>query len=407
MGINQEVQPMPLKNAVGHMSLAVIGASVVVLGASLPAVASTRTGSEDASPYHVHVVIAGSSLSHTFTPVGSERSKSEPITQPDDIAWLDGNVFVTFQNGVGPQGTPSPSGNLDSTIVEISPNGRAVAQWDLRGHCDGLTADPAIGSVIATVNEDANSSLFTIDPSSVARHALQHYFYNLSPLPHFGGTDAISIDDGEILISASAPGTSDGSPPAPNAAYPAVYAVTLDAHNHVAVLRSVFRDEARATIANTGSSEGRHVRLALTDPDSNEIVPSSSPRFTGSFMLDSQGDKEQIYVPDPAAQHPALWVLSLTQSIDDTAWATDTDGTLYATDTTNDTVDAVRGDFAVGSAFVAVTPCDANAAPPSCNNTPPSPSNWLGQLDMWTGRIAHVSLRGADLEPKGMIFIAS
>jgi hypothetical protein len=231
------------------------------------------------------------------------------------------------------------------------------------------------------------------------------YFYNLSPLPHFGGTDAISIDNGEILISASAPGTSDGSPPPPNASYPAVYAVTLDARDHVAVVRSVFRDEAIASIANTGSSEGQHVRLGLTDPDSNEIVPASSPRFAGRFMLDSQGDKEQIYVADPAANHPSLWVLSLTQSIDDTAWATDSGGTLYATDASNDTVDAVRGDFAIGSAFVAVTPCDANSAPPSCNNPAPSPSNFLGQLNMWTGQIAHVTPQGADLEPKGMIFV--
>lgn len=397
---------MPLKNTIGHISLAAVGASVVVLGANLPVLATTRSGSEHASSYRVHVIIAGTSLSHTFTPVGSQKSKSEPITQPDDIAWLDGNVFVTFQNDVGPQGTPSPSGNLDSTIVEINSSGHAVKHWDLRGHCDGLTADPSIGSMIATVNEDANSSLFTIDPSSGARDAVQHFFYSLSPLPHFGGTDAISIDNGEILISASAPGTSDGSPPAPNAAYPAVYAVTLDSRDHVAVVRSVFREEATATVANTGSSEGRHVKLGLTDPDFNEIVPSAGPRFAGSFMLDSQGDKEQIYVPDPAASHPALRVLGLSQSIDDTAWATDAEGTLYTTDTANDTVDAVRGDFPAGSAFVAVTPCDANAAPPSCNNTPPPP-NWLGQLDMWTGQIAHVSLRGADLQPKGMIFVAS
>jgi len=35
--------------------------------------------------------------------------------------------------------------------------------------CDGLTADPVLRRLIATVNEDANSSLDTIDP--VARTA--------------------------------------------------------------------------------------------------------------------------------------------------------------------------------------------------------------------------------------------
>ena len=38
------------------------------------------------------------------------------------------------------------------------------------------------------------------------------------------------------------------------------------------------------------------VRLALTDPDSNEDVPSYAPRFAGEFMLTSQGDQEQIFV---------------------------------------------------------------------------------------------------------------
>jgi hypothetical protein len=405
---------MLLKSTIGHLSVAGVGAAALVLSANSVASAS-QGGPGAASPYHVHVLVAGASLHHSFIPVGSGKHLSEPLTQPDDIAWLNGNVFVTFQNDVGPQGTPSPSGNLDSTIVEISPSGHAVAQWEVRGHCDGLTADPAIASVIATVNEDANSSLFTIDPTAGAHGTVEHYFYNLSPLPHFGGTDAISIDDGMILISASAPGTSDGSPPAPNAAYPAVYAVTLDAHDHVAVVRTVFRDEAAATVANTNSAQhGQSVRLALTDPDSNEIVPSTSPRFAGSFMLDSQGDREQIYVGDPGASHPSLMVLELTQSIDDTAWATDSGGTLYATDAANDTVDAVHGNFPLGSAFVAVTPCDANSAPPSCNNTPPSPVNFLGELNMWTGQIAHVQLQGAhvqlqgaDLQPKGMIFVAS
>jgi hypothetical protein len=57
------------------------------------------------------------------------------------------------------------------------------------GHCDGLTADPSIGQVIATVNEDANSSLFTI---AVGSGRVMHYAYN-KPLPHNGGTDAISV----------------------------------------------------------------------------------------------------------------------------------------------------------------------------------------------------------------------
>jgi hypothetical protein len=61
----------------------------------------------------------------------------------------------------------------------------------------------------------------------------------------------------------------------------------------------------------------------------------------------------------------------------------------------------------VGDAFEAVTPCDAHSAPATCSDTPPFPPNSLGLLDMSTGHIPHVSLRGANLQPKGMIFIAA
>jgi hypothetical protein len=52
----------------------------------------------------------------------------------------------------------STSGNLSSTVVEFN-SGTVLHQWDITGKCDGLSADPATGQVIATVNEDLHSSL--------------------------------------------------------------------------------------------------------------------------------------------------------------------------------------------------------------------------------------------------------
>jgi hypothetical protein len=97
-----------------------------------------------------------------------------------------------------------------------------VSQWDIVGKCDGLTADPQTGKVIATVNEDANSSLYLIQPGTPAP---VHYEY-VRPLPSGGGTDAISIYNGKVLNSGSAPGTTGA--PAPQATYPAVYIATFD-----------------------------------------------------------------------------------------------------------------------------------------------------------------------------------
>jgi hypothetical protein len=176
--------------------------------ASAPS-AAENLDSPPAGVFTVHVILSGSTLTHSFTPQGGTAPMTEPLTNPDDITLLGNDIFVGFQNGVGPQGQASADGNLDSTVVELKKNGDPVDQWDVQGKTDGVTADPKTGEVIATVNEDASSSLYTIDPTAPAGAQVTHYGYN-EPLPHFGGTDAISIYLGQILISASAPGATGG-----------------------------------------------------------------------------------------------------------------------------------------------------------------------------------------------------
>jgi hypothetical protein len=177
--------------------------------------------------------------------------------------------------------------------------------------------------------------------------------------------------------------------------------VTFDPATLVAGIRPVFYDEARATVANAG--QHGQVRLALTDPDSNEVVPSSAARFAGDFMLTSQGDKEQIFLRQAAEPNPHLSVLRLSQSVDDTAWATSEAGQLDTTNNAAGTVDAISGHFTPGSVFVAVTPCDANGAPATCPG-PGYPPNYLGVLNPRTGHITRVPVHGAALAPQGMLF---
>jgi hypothetical protein len=377
-------------------TLVVAGTAVsVVLGM---VVLALPAGAQALRTYQVRQVISGKSLHHWYTRAGSAAKHREALTQPDDITMAGGKLFTGFQNGVGPQGQASADGNRDSTIVEFTPNGRVVRQWDIRGKCDGLTADPVTGQLIATVNEDLHSSLYRINLRS---GRVTHYRYS-RPLPHHGGTDAITFYHGMMLISASAPGTTGAA--APNPAYPAVYAVTLNHSSHVAFVRPLFYDESQATAAN-GPHVGKTVRLGLTDPDSNEAVPSAAPRFAGDFMLTSQGDLEQIYVHRAGTKAQHLSVLTLSRSVDDTAWATARHGAFYATDHDADTVDVVVGRFRPGTALVAVTPCGANNAPATCPG-PGFPANYLGQLNMHTGQITRVKLRGASLEPQGLIFAA-
>jgi hypothetical protein len=343
-------------------------------------------------------VLVGNSLSHTFTDVNTGMPASETLSHPDDVTQLGFDVFVGFQNGVGPQGQANSNGNEDSTIVEMTPFGKEVAQWDIQGKADGVTADPAANLVVATVNEDASSSLDTITPG--AADAV-HYTYD-KPLPHNGGTDGISVLGGRLIISASAPGTTGTIAP-PSKTFPAAYWVSLNPSTAVATVKATFYDEAAARVANTNATNfGKRVDLALTDPDSSEIVPLGM-RFGGQYMLDSQGDQQQIFLGNPAGRDHELSVLNLSQAVDDTAFPTDhgTQGELFATDSAYNNVDVIRGAFPFGPVAVA-TPCGANSAPPTCS-TP----NYLATIDPWTGQVNPLSVGGAAFVPQGgLLYVA-
>ena len=320
---------------------------------------------------------------------------TRPVIGPDDMAYLGGHIFVGFQNGVGSMGETSPLGAKDSTIVEFDLQGHKLAQWDVVGKNDGLGADPSTNQLIATVNEDGNSSVYLIDPTAGSTPV--HYHYS-GKLPHGGGTDDISVYNGTVLISASAPGSKDK-------AAPAVYKVTFDSGTRVATFHELFSDDANASIANTNAAtSGQPRRLALTDPDSSEIVPAFATRFAGDFVLDSQGDLEQIFVHNPGASNQSLSVLKLSASVDDAAWVADPSGAIYTTDNVADAIYKITGPFVKGSELVAVTPCNANNAPATCPG-PGFPQDYLGQVNPQTGAITRIAVHGVATAPKGMLFL--
>lgn len=309
------------------------------------------------------------------------------LNAPDDITAMGGSIFVSWQNGVGPKGEPAGNGNTQSTVVEYSISGQVLHSWQLTGRNDGMTADPKHERIIATVNEDGNSSLYTITPEAPAASQLAHYTYSPNPPAHGGGTDAPQIYRGQIFISASNPS---------DATQPAVYRASL--LGTTATLTPVFFDNSSATVANTNDPQyGKPTTLALSDPDSNTVVPRSSPRFGGDFMLDSQGDMQQIYVHNAGTPSQKLFVLNLSQSVDDTAWATSSRGTLFLTDANQNKVFAVQGRFDVGTAFSAVTPGNANNPP-----NPPVP-NYVATLNLRTGLLTAVP--GLSIQAKGLVFV--
>jgi len=92
-----------------------VSKSLVLAVASLTLVALAAAGSTFADggpsairavpPLALSTVISGASLSHTI-PGGT----SEALSQPDDLATLEGELWVVFQNNVGADGAASPSG---------------------------------------------------------------------------------------------------------------------------------------------------------------------------------------------------------------------------------------------------------------------------------------------------------
>jgi hypothetical protein len=376
-----------------------LGATVAaagLLGTAGCSSSSSPSASSSTSPpkqLTVKQIAFGTILKHSFQPNGTGAATTGSLSQPDDIVTQGGKLYVGFQNGVGSQGEAATSGNLDSTLVEFTTSGSVVKQWDMTGKIDGLGTDPATGRVFASVNEDSKSSLYVVSGGTAT-----HYAYTQSPLPHMGGTDAISMFNGKILISASAPGTSGKAP----ANAPAVYVATLNSGAMTAAVAPFFAINASATAVN-GSNAGKTVTLALTDPDSNMVVPSSSRKFGGDFMLNSQGDLQLIF---SGANGQNLQVLKLSNPVDDTALATSASGTLYTTDSTADSVDAITGSFTPGTAYTAVTPCNANSAPAVCPVTGSATYglNYLGTINLETGAVSKVTVVGP-VTPKGMIFV--
>ena len=312
-------------------------------------------------------------------------------SQPDDLAWLPAGrldsgkplLWTEFQNGINPNGTPSSQyGPTESFLAGFDPtSGLLVRAIPLSGHVDGVTADPATGQIIATTNEDANSALFLINP---ATGAVTTYSYAPDPtVSGNGGTDSIAIQGGHIYISHSNPN---------DLTQPTAYEVTLNPATLIAELTPVFYDDSTATDALTGGT----ITMALTDPDTNYIMPAASPKYAGDLATISQGDGRLVFASN-LPNVPQLFQLNLTDNvtgnlppIDGLAVVTSDSGTLYVADAGAGSLLAFSTTgWPVGTVFV---------TEPKDNGNP-----LIGTLNLITGVIT--PLGNHLISPKGLIFV--
>jgi len=361
------------------------GVAAVAIAGSLAMTASASPGvpRQGYPSYHVQQVLSGASMKHA----NSRTGKNEPLSQPAAIAQSGGTLYAAFDNGVGTRGQASASGNADSTIVQFTPGGSVTAQWDVAGQVSGLGASPDTGEIVATVNAAGHSSIYTIDGGAVT-----HYSY-AKALPSNGGTAGLTFYKGQLVVTASAPGSTGKA--APRASYPAAYTVTLN--QGTATATPYFYDESAAQVANGGppnSRLGAALQLRLTDPVTAAVVPPQSPRWRGAFVLASEADRQLIYSTAPGS----LWALRLPQPVADTAFATAWHGALFATNPSANAVDEIGWQlFWPGTEFLSV--CSAHSAGSSCQHAS------LGRLNMMTGQIIPVETGGTAVQPARLVFV--
>jgi hypothetical protein len=293
------------------------------------------------------VVVPPGFVATTFT------SGTSTLNNPDDIARLDGITYIGWQNGVGSKGEAGPAGITTSTLIAYNDGGKPLASWRVTGRLDGFAADPVNHLIYATVNEDGSSSFYLINPYAAPASAqVTHLSYNDPSGLITGGTDSVSVDPyGNIYISNSNPSAAGAT---------AVLEATLDVAGGKVNLAKTFADNLKGVVnGNKGGTES----LALTDPDSNTLVPTASPRFANDFMLDSQGDGQLVFAPIGFnSTTPASAITELTLSapgttggvqVDDVRWAREDGGTVYVVDQGANTVYKITGPFIAGQAFAA------------------------------------------------------
>ena len=345
------------------------------------------SGLVSASGLASHVAGPGSLPGGTFVAAPPAGSKGA-----DDLGFLPGycgdevgaTIWTAYQNGINPDGSPGTEGGpTHSTLVAYEvDSGSIVQRVSVLGKVDGFAADPFTCRLVVTVNEDSNSSLAIVDPSTGSVHT---FTYEPSPtVSGNGGTDSVAIWRGTVFVTHSNPN---------DTGQPTQYRVKLDWGSHVAHLTPLFFDDSMAKDALTGA----RFRMALTDPDTSYVMPRSSPSFAGSLATVSQGDGAIVFASSRGRGHTRLTELNVTDNktgnvppIDGLVVASASEGTLYVVDAKAGTIQALRTDgWPAGTVFV---------GEPNDNGNP-----LIGTLDLATGKIT--PLGNHLVSPKGLLFL--
>ena len=352
-----------------------------------------------AVPCMVAGVRAGPSLASAPAPIPSIHPRlfaAAPagLSHPDDITRLGDTLYVGYQNGVGGDGSPAGS---TSTVVAFDPRGSVLARYPVPGRVEGLSADPMNNRLLATVNDQNNSSLYILTPG--APSPLTHYAYQPSPAQPGrsgtqGGTASVAVGPNGALYVAHSNPANVQAPNNPAAVY------RLGFSGSSATITGLFGVNDPARIVNP-SVAGRPFTLGLTDPDSNRFIADNG----GTLIQLSQSSAKIAFAFNLSAPAPSLYQLYLGNAVTPTAGPAEPrlddidrvtgQGTLYAVD------GASGGIYAIDTAGVAPGTWFVSQPKPGPGDPPNDPA--LAVVDLTTGLVTHVDSTLQD--PRGLLFM--
>ena len=140
--------------------------------------------------------VVSTSVFATGPAVGAGVSAPNSIT--DGAGW----VWVEYGNNASSTGAGG-----SSTIVQYSMSGAIKHVYKIAGEVDGLKVDPATGMVFALQNQDGNSTLSLINPttqvvSGPLKYAAPPYIYGPNSAR---GYDDVAFLGGKVYLSYTNP----------------------------------------------------------------------------------------------------------------------------------------------------------------------------------------------------------
>jgi hypothetical protein len=257
-------------------------------------------------------------------------------TSPDSVAYGDGSLWISYQNGAD---TTGASGS--STVVRYSPTGTVLNTWTIKGNVDGLNIDPASGLIWALQNNDGNSALTTINPLTNATTAFTYgnTYTNVANR----GFDDLVFTHGNVFISETNPASGTD----------AIVVKLTSGLNSPLQISPILN----STFTGTNLATGMPGSVTIADSDSLKLTT------TGLLALTGEADQKITFISNPGTASQTETFLSLlgtnglpiTGNPDDTIFPNAADGYFYVADTGANTVYRITATgLAPGSVYIDV-----------------------------------------------------